>query len=192
MHRIRALADALRAGVLYPRWFPDFTFDYGYPVLNYYPPLFYYPSALLRLVGLEMVLSLRLPISVGFAFSAWWMYRFAREFFSVWPAVVCVICYQFHPYRMLDLLERGAFPEFVAFMWLPLVALYGIRAAAARPRIERRTESRAEYCCTGTGLVSQIPSLGRTCFCRPHSYALLDSSHVSNCHGNRACNVCPA
>ncbi len=134
MHRIRALADALRAGVLFPRWFPDFTFDYGYPVLNYYPPLFYYPSALLRLVGLEMVLSLRLPISVGFAFSAWWMYRFAREFFSVWPAVVCVICYQFYPYRMLDLLERGAFPEFAAFMWLPLVALYGIRAAAARPK----------------------------------------------------------
>ena len=48
MHRIRALADALRTGVLYPRWFPDFTFDYGFPVLNYYPPLFYYPSALLR------------------------------------------------------------------------------------------------------------------------------------------------
>lgn len=35
MRRIRALADALRAGVLYPRWFPDYSFGYGYPVLNY-------------------------------------------------------------------------------------------------------------------------------------------------------------
>ena len=132
MHRIRALADALRAGVLYPRWFPDFTFGYGYPVLNYYPPLFYYPSALLNLAGLDMVPSLRLPIAVGFALSAWWMFRLARLFFSEWPAAVCVICYQFHPYRMIDLFERAAFPELAAFMWLPLVALYSIRAAAAR------------------------------------------------------------
>ena len=136
MHRIRGLADALRAGVLYPRWFPDYNFGYGSPVLNYYPPIFYYPSALLNLVGLDMLLSVRIPIVVGFTLSAWWMFRLARLFFSVWPAAVCVICYQFHPYRMIDLFERGAFPELTAFIWLPLVALYGIQAVAARPQRE--------------------------------------------------------
>ncbi|MDE0632097.1 MAG: hypothetical protein OXH73_11400 [Caldilineaceae bacterium] len=134
MHRIRALADALRAGVLYPRWFPDYSFGYGYPVLNYYPPLFYYPSALLNLAGLDMVASLRLPIAVGFALSALWMFRLARRFFTVWPAAACTICYQFHPYRMIDLFERGAFPELTAFMWLPLVSFYGIQAVAALSR----------------------------------------------------------
>lgn len=136
MYRIRALADALRAGVLYPRWFPDYSFGYGYPVLNYYPPLLYYPSALLNLAGLDMVASLRLPLAAGFAFSALWMFRLARLFFAVWPAVACAICYQFHPYRMLDLFERGAFPELAAFMWLPLVALYGIQAVAVLSRQE--------------------------------------------------------
>ncbi len=131
MHRIRALADALQAGVLYPRWFPDYSFGYGYPVLNYYPPLFYYPSAILNLAGLDMVASLRLPIAAGFALSALWMFRLARQFFTVWPAAACTICYQFHPYRILDLFERGAFPELAAFMWLPLVSLYGLQAVKA-------------------------------------------------------------
>ncbi len=149
MHRIRALADALRAGVLYPRWFPDYSFGYGYPVLNYYPPLFYYPSALLNLAGLDMVLSVRLPIVIGFTLSAWWMFRLARLFFSVWPAVACAICYQFQPYRMIDLFERGAFPELTAFIWLPLIALYSIQAVAARP--QRNVARRAEPECLERG-----------------------------------------
>ncbi|MDE0078197.1 MAG: hypothetical protein OXO50_11815 [Caldilineaceae bacterium] len=99
MYRIRALANALRAGVLYPRWFPDYSFGYGYPVLNYFPPLSYYPSALLNLAGLDMVASLRIPIAAGFALSALWIFRLARLFFAVWPAVACAVCYQFHPIR---------------------------------------------------------------------------------------------
>lgn len=136
MHRIRALADALRAGVLYPRWFPDYVFGYGYPVLNYYPPLFYYPSALLNLVGLDVVASLRLPIAVGFALSAPWMYRLARTFSSIWPAVACTLCFLFHPYRLIDLFERGSFPELAAFLWLPLIFLYGSQAVASLSRQE--------------------------------------------------------
>ena len=134
MHRIRALADALQAGVLYPRWFPDYAFGYGYPVLNYYPPLFYYPSALLNLAGLDVVATLRFPIAVGFGLSALWTYRLARTFFSIWPAVACTFCYLFHPYRMIDLFERGAFPELTAFLWLPLVTLYGVQAVASFSR----------------------------------------------------------
>ena len=136
MHRIRALADALRTGVLYPRWFPDYAFGYGYPALNYYPPLFYYPSAFLNLAGLDTVSGLRLPIAVGYALSALWMFRLARSFFSIWPAAACVLCYQFHPYRMIDLFERGAFPELTAFLWLPLVFLYGFQAVEALSRQE--------------------------------------------------------
>ena len=130
-HRVRAVADSLRAGVLYPRWFPDFTFGYGYPVLNYYPPAFYYPPALLHLTGIDVLMAVRFAMAAGFALSAWWMYRFARLYVSLWPAVVCVLCFQFYPYRMVDLFERGAFPEFAAFTWLPLLALYAVQAVAA-------------------------------------------------------------
>ena len=127
--RTEALAGALRAGVIFPRWFPNLMFGYGIPVLNYYSPGFYYPAALLHLAGLDLVSSMRFTLSLGFAISAWWMFRLSRLHVSLWPAMVSVICFQFFPYRIYDLFIRGAFPEFSAFVWLPLIALYTIQAA---------------------------------------------------------------
>ena len=49
-------------------------------------------------------------------------------------------------------------------MWLPLVALYGIRAAAARPDTNEGLSREPGIAAQETGLVSQILSLGRTCF----------------------------
>ena len=108
--RIHALAAALRAGVIFPRWFPDLTAGYGEPVLNYYAPGFYYPPALLLLTGLDMVLCVRLILAVGFALSALWMFRLARLYVSLWPAVVSVACFQFYPFSPDRILQTRRFP----------------------------------------------------------------------------------
>src|SRR3954447_25561027 len=78
LQRVRALAEALQAGVLYPRWFPDFSFGYGYPVLNYYAPGFYYPPALLVLLGFDVATAVRLTLAVLYAISALGMYVLLR------------------------------------------------------------------------------------------------------------------
>lgn len=129
IRRVEALTGALRAGVIFPRWFPDHMLGYGTPVLNYYASGFYYPPALLHLAGIDLVSSMRIAHSLGFGFSAWWMFRFSRMYVSLWPAIVSVICFQFFPYRIYDLFVRGAFPEFSPFIWLPLIAFCTIRAA---------------------------------------------------------------
>ena len=139
IRQLEALTDALRTGVIYPRWFPDSMLGFGKPVLNYYPPGFYYPAALLHLSGLDLVSGIRVTFSLGFALSAWWMYRFSRLFVSLWPAIVSVVCFQFFPYRISDLFVRGAFPEFSAFFWLPAVALYTLQAATADKEPSRTT-----------------------------------------------------
>ena len=131
LQRPESLSSALRAGVFFPRWLPEFMFGHGLPVFNYYAPGYYYPPALLHLAGLDLVLSTRLSLSIGFALSAYWMYGLSRLFVSFWPAVVSVICFQFFPYRIYDLFFRGAFPEFSAFTWLPLIALCTIKVASA-------------------------------------------------------------
>ncbi|MCY4090577.1 MAG: hypothetical protein OXF62_07140 [Caldilineaceae bacterium] len=131
LQRTEALSNALRAGVVHPRWFPELMFGHGDPVLNYYAPGYYYPPALLHLAGLDLVLSTRMSLSIFFAISAYWMYGLSRLFVSFWPAVVSVICFQFFPYRIYDLFFRGAFPEFNAFTWLPLIAFCTIGAATA-------------------------------------------------------------
>ena len=129
IRRVEALTAALREGVIFPRWFPDHMLGYGKPVLNYYSPGFYYPPALLHLAGLDLILSIRVALSLAFGLSAWWMYRLSRHFVSVWPAMVGVVCFQFFPYRIYDLFFRGAFPEFSAFIWLPLIAVCTLQAA---------------------------------------------------------------
>ena len=123
-HRIRALAEALREGLILPRWLPTMLSGLGEPTLNYYSPGFYWAPALLKLSGLELLLALRLTLAAFFALSAWWMFHLLRLFVSIWPAIVGVISFQFFPYRMYDLFMRGAFPEFAGFTWLPLIALY--------------------------------------------------------------------
>ena len=129
IRRIEALTGALRAGVIFPRWFPDLMFGYGTPVLNYYSPGFYYPAALVHIAGLDLVSSMRITLSLGFGISAWWMFRLSRLYVSLWPAIASVICFQFFPYRIYDLFTRGAYPEFSAFIWLPLIAFCTIQAA---------------------------------------------------------------
>src|SRR5687768_13919989 len=39
LFRLYEVDLALRDGVLFPRWIPDFLFGYGYPLLNFYAPL---------------------------------------------------------------------------------------------------------------------------------------------------------
>ena len=42
VYRTVALDRALSDGLLYPRWFPDLAYGYGFPFFNYREPLGYY------------------------------------------------------------------------------------------------------------------------------------------------------
>jgi len=122
LHRVRALADALRMGVFYPRWFPDFAFGYGYPVLNFYAPAFYYPPTVLHLAGLDLIVAVRVSLAAWYALSGLAAYALLRCWVRPLPAALGAVLYLAYPYRLYDLFVRGALPEFAAFLWLPLIA----------------------------------------------------------------------
>lgn len=133
LHRVRALAEALRWGVLYPRWFPDFAFGYGYPVLNFYAPLFYYPPAFLHLAGLDLIAAVRLSLAAWYALSGLAAHALLRRWVQPLPAALGAILYLVFPYRLYDLFVRGALPEFAAFLWLPLIVWATVRWAEPAP-----------------------------------------------------------
>ncbi len=121
LQRVRALSDAFRWGVLFPRWFPDFAFGYGYPVFHFYAALSYYPAAMLTFLGLDPLPAMRWSLAAGYALSSSVMFVLLRRRFS-WPgAWVGTAVYAFWPYRWYDVVVRGAWPEFHAFFWFPLV-----------------------------------------------------------------------
>jgi hypothetical protein len=123
LQRVRALSEALAAGVLYPRWFPDFAFGYGYPVFNYYAPAFYYPPALLHLLGLDVIDATRFTLALVYALGGAGGYLLLRRWTAPLSALAGAILYQVFPYRLYDLFVRGALPEFAAFLWLPWIVL---------------------------------------------------------------------
>ncbi len=131
LQRVRALAEALRAGVLFPRWFPDFAFGYGSPVLNFYAPAFYYPPALLHLAGMEIIPAVRLTLALCFGLSLMAMGALARLWTGAAAALLAAALYAAGSYRLYDLFVRGALPEFAAFLWLPLIALTSVRLGRA-------------------------------------------------------------
>lgn len=132
LQRTRALAEALRQGVFYPRWFPDFAFGYGHPILHYYAPASYYPPALLHLLGLGLVSATRVALALVYALSGAAAYLALRRVASPPAALAGALLTLAFPYRLYDLNVRGALPEFAAFLWPPLL-LYGAVGVLAAP-----------------------------------------------------------
>ena len=132
VYRIAALADAWQNGVLYPRLFPEFGFGYGQAVLNYYAPLSYGPGALLSVLGASPIWAAKATIALGFILAAMAAYGFGRAVWGAWGGVMAAIAYTYFPYHLADAYVRGATPEFMAFIWLPLILWATTMIAANR------------------------------------------------------------
>jgi hypothetical protein len=136
-YRLAALDQAVRSGVLYPRWFPEFAFGYGHPVLNFYGPLSYYAGLPFTLLGLDASTALQLVFACGLVASALGMLLFARLHLDRGPAIVAAVVYAYLPYHLVDLYVRGALAEFLAFVWFPLVlwAFHKLLRGSGRHRV---------------------------------------------------------
>lgn len=125
LHVFRAaeLGYSLRAGVLYPRWAPDFYYGYGYPIFNYYAPLTYYLANLLSLcIPGGAVFGARAVFILGFVLSGVGVYGLIRRLSTPQAAVIGAASYLFMPYIFLiDPHLRGDMAEFFALAVGPVV-----------------------------------------------------------------------
>lgn len=134
--RLAALDRAVRSGVPYPRWFPEFAFGYGHPVLNFYSPLSYYWGLPFTLLGADPFVALKLAFATGLIASACGMYLFARLYLDRGPALVASVMYAYLPYHLVELYVRAAPSGLVAFVWLPLI-LWSFSRVSERPCLSR-------------------------------------------------------
>ena len=134
LYRLASLARHVKAGHFYPRWFADFAFGYGHPILNYYAPLSYYAALLLMLLLRNPVTAMKALIIAGTVLGAWGMYLLGKELGGEGEAgLLAALLYLFFPYRLADVYTRGAIPEALAFASLPFV-LWAWWRASLRPR----------------------------------------------------------
>ena len=126
--------EALREGVVYPRWLDTCNRGYGAPAFVFYPPLMFYATAAAAALTPDVVQALRLVlilVAIGAGFS---FYLVARPRLGATAAAAGAIVYVAAPAHVLDLYDRFAFAQFAAFLWFPplLAALFRLLEGPSR------------------------------------------------------------
>ncbi|MBE7553443.1 MAG: glycosyltransferase family 39 protein [Anaerolineales bacterium] len=125
---------AIRDGVWYPRWAPDFAFGYGYPFFNIYGPLSSYVSEAFHLAGLDIVTAVKVVFGLSALLSGLTMYLFVRRLLGPRAGLIAALTYVYLPYHLFDLYVRAALAESVGFVFVPLL-LWGFYEAVTHPRL---------------------------------------------------------
>lgn len=117
----------LRSGVIYPRWIPDINRGYGLLNMIYYPPGFFYLTSAVHTVVDDWIHTIFVISSLALAGSGLALYFLARTFYSKPASVIAALLYMLIPFHMLDLYWRGALPQFVGYVFLPLIIYFAFR-----------------------------------------------------------------
>lgn len=122
--RVYEMAKSLSYGQFPVRWVPDLGYGYGYPLFNFYAPLPYYIGALFALSGIDILVSTKLMIGIGFFLAAFTMFLLGRYISrSDLGGIVASILYTYAPYHAVQVYVRGAIGELYAYAFLPLFGL---------------------------------------------------------------------
>lgn len=115
--------QAIRDGVLYPRWGVDFALGYGYPLFNMYSTLAFYVAEVFHLLGAGLTGAVKLTFGLAFVLSGLTMYAFAKRVLGRGAGLLAGVVYVYVPYHLVDIYVRCAFAEFFAFVFPPLILL---------------------------------------------------------------------
>lgn len=109
-----------------PRMAPHFSFNFGYPVFNFYAPFSYWITSLINLLGFDVIASLKLSFLLALSLSFIFMFKFLRLFFSFISSVLGAVLYVTVPYFAVEIFVRGNLAEtwFISLMPLVLYLLY--------------------------------------------------------------------
>ncbi len=106
------------------RWAPDAGLGYGEPVFNFYGQIPYALGEIYHLIGGTFIDSIKFLFVLSLIGSGLSMFYLARNLWkSDWGGLVSAIVYIYAPYRALDVWVRGALPEALSFVILPLLVL---------------------------------------------------------------------
>lgn len=112
---------AVISGQIPPRWAPDMSYEYGYPLYNFYYVLPFYLGSLFYAFSHSLIFSLKMVFLVSIPLSGIFMYIWLRKHTDTWAALLGSILYIFTSYRAVDLYVRGDIGESLSFVLFPLV-----------------------------------------------------------------------
>ncbi|HZY40796.1 MAG TPA: 6-pyruvoyl-tetrahydropterin synthase-related protein, partial [Anaerolineae bacterium] len=121
LFRTVALDRAIGDGLLYPRWFPDLAYGYGFPFFNYREPLGYYAIEAVHLLGASFPLALNLVLALGVILSGQTMLLWVSDIFDRPAGFIAGLVYMAAPYTLIGAIARANQPEVIALALMPLI-----------------------------------------------------------------------
>lgn len=106
-----------------PRYVPDLSFDFGYPLFTFVYPFPFYIAEIFHLIGFSLVNSVKLVFGLSVPLSMYFMYKLLRHYVKQDFALAGAVLYVYAPYRALEFFVRGTIGEIVAFVFFPLIML---------------------------------------------------------------------
>lgn len=118
--RLASFYKSFAEGNFFPRWGANFNYRLGNPTLMFLYPLPNYLGLPFVIFGLSFIDTVKILFALGFIFSGVFMFLLLSHFFSAKGAFLGSVIYLFSPYRFVDIYVRGALPEHLFFMLMPL------------------------------------------------------------------------
>ena len=113
----------LKAGIFPPRFVPDLSFGFGYPLFNFVFPLPFYLGEIFHLIGFSFVDSIKTVMFLSIPISAVSMFAFLKKFMKSDLGLAGALIYGYLPYRSTDIFVRGDIGEALSFVFFPLICL---------------------------------------------------------------------
>ena len=123
--------QGVRDGFLWPRWAPDHSQGYGYPLFTFYAPLAFAIAEVFHLLGASILGAVKITWALATIFAGVSMYKLARSLWGVGPGFIAGLLYMTAPYHLVNSYVRGSLAEFVALAIYPWV-IYGFWQVMAR------------------------------------------------------------
>lgn len=121
--RIHDFVLNLKNGNIPPRIAPNFSFNLGMPVFNFYAPTAYWITSFFNLLGIPIVNSLKLSFLLTLFLSFIGMFLFLRLLFSYYSSLLGAVLYVSSTYFATEIFIRGNLAESWFLALLPF-ALY--------------------------------------------------------------------
>lgn len=109
--RIESFVLSLRSGQIPPRLAPEYSYNLGFPVFNFYAPTAYWITSFMMLLGASSVVALKLSflLTVLLAYASMW-YLLSR-WFSQTSSIVGALTYVTSTYFATEIMIRGNLAE---------------------------------------------------------------------------------
>lgn len=104
-----------------PRFVPDLSYNFGYPLFTFVYPLPFYIGEFFHMIGFSLVNSLKLVFGLSIPFSMFFMYKLLKSFVSEKLALAGGVLYVYAPYRATEIFVRGSVGEIVGFAIFPFL-----------------------------------------------------------------------